>query len=755
MGNPRVSIVIPAYNAEAFIHTAIGSALGQTVRDVEVVVVDDGSTDGTIDAVKRMAAEDERVVLVEHGENRKRLEARRTGIEHASGEFVLFLDSDDELLPDAAERMLAEQKGVYDIVQCSFEMRYIDYVSEGDRWFNHAFNQAPSLSVTGDEITHLVFLKRRTTWSLCGKLMRTSILKHAMTYIPESSLTQAEDACIFFIVSCLAETYRGIGDYEGYIYNIDLGGSDARWNSMDLSQFSYSCRYVDAMDHIRSFLEETGRMAVLEADYLNVRREHARSVAGKLLSCVKSELRSAAFDEFVNAWPVDEAVTGLSEIGWDNPADAVEAVSQAESLMCAPREIRTVAAYHYCMQVGGEERVTAELLNVWHDMGLRVVLFADEPREACLFDVPDDLIWITLPEAATMSSGEYAERASLIVNAIEEYHIDAVIYQQWWNSLLAWDLLCVKASGAQLCVFYHSIFMAMFYEANVRDFDQSRLLRYADGLIVLSDADKRFFGMLNPQVWKTNNPATILPGEQVCSSLDSGNIVWVGRLSRADKQPQEAIEIMARVVAHHPEAALTLVGPAPTNRELASLKALVRKLGIEPNVEFTGAVSDIAPYYRRASVHLLTSRIEGWCLVLAESKACGVPCVMYELDYLPLAQDHRGIIAVEQGDRDAAARAIVKLLDDDAYREEMGRDAFDHAVEMAQFDFKAFWSGVFDDLSKGSPSREGFEFDDMQWSMLVRSFKESVNKAVDQSVPSYAKRKGLKFARNIWHRLRS
>ena len=754
MGNPRVSIVIPAYNAEAFVSTAVKSALAQTMGDVQVVVVDDGSTDSTVEVVERMAQADSRVQLVSHGENRKRLEARRTGIEHAQGEFILFLDADDELLPDAAERLLEAQKGVYDIVQCSFEVRYVDYVSDGDRWFNHAFNRAPSTTATGDDITHLVFLKRKTTWSLCGKLMRTSLLKRAMTYISASSLTQAEDACIFFIVSCLAESYHGIGDYEGYIYNIDLGSSDARWFSMDLDQFSYSCKYVDAMDQIFRFLDETGRMDALSEDYFNVRREHARAVAGKLLTSVKPELRAAAFDTFVNAWPVDEAVAGLSEIGWDNPADAVEAVWRADALNCGPREIRTVAAYHYCMQVGGEERVTAELLNVWHDMGLRVILFADEPREACVFDLPDDLVWITLPDAETMACGGYATRASIIARAVKDYHIDAVVYQQWWNSLLAWDLLCFKASGAEVCVFYHSIFMAMFYEAVVRDFDQSRLLRYADGLVVLSDADKRFFESLNPQVWRTNNPATLMPDETRRSALDTKNVVWVGRLTRADKQPQEALEIMARVIARHPECTLTMVGPAPTNRDMANLKALARKLGIENNVEFTGSISNIAPVYQNASVHLLTSRIEGWCLVLAESKACGVPCVMYELDYLPLAQGHRGIIAVEQEDRDSAARAIVNLLEDDELRHAMGQEAFDHAVEMAEYDFEAFWSGVFADLSKGSPARDGYEFDDMQWSMLMRSFKESVNKAVDLPVPSYAKRKGLKLARNLWHRLR-
>lgn len=93
----RVSVVIPVYNGEAFVDGAIGSALAQTHENVEVVVVNDGSTDGTADVVEGLAGRDARVRVV-HKENGGLAAARNTGIDNATGAYLNFLDADDWLL---------------------------------------------------------------------------------------------------------------------------------------------------------------------------------------------------------------------------------------------------------------------------------------------------------------------------------------------------------------------------------------------------------------------------------------------------------------------------------------------------------------------------------------------------------------------------------------------------------------------------------------------------------------------------------
>lgn len=102
-----VSIIIPAYNAERFISDAIRSALEQTYQPVEVIVVDDGSTDGTLSLAKDFDSARLRVVSQPNsGAGR----ARNHGLELAKGSFIKYLDADDALTPTAIERQVAEAK---------------------------------------------------------------------------------------------------------------------------------------------------------------------------------------------------------------------------------------------------------------------------------------------------------------------------------------------------------------------------------------------------------------------------------------------------------------------------------------------------------------------------------------------------------------------------------------------------------------------------------------------------------------------
>jgi glycosyltransferase involved in cell wall biosynthesis len=102
---PRVSVVIPTYNRAETLTRAVDSALAQTVDDVEVLVVDDGSTDETRALIE--GGEDPRVRYLAHDTNRGVSAARNTGVEAARGEYVAFLDSDDEWLPRKLDRQLS------------------------------------------------------------------------------------------------------------------------------------------------------------------------------------------------------------------------------------------------------------------------------------------------------------------------------------------------------------------------------------------------------------------------------------------------------------------------------------------------------------------------------------------------------------------------------------------------------------------------------------------------------------------------
>ncbi len=100
---PYFSIIIPMYNRAGYIGRALDSCLSQDFIDFEVIVVDDGSRDGSADVVRQY--NDPRIRLICHERNRGRCPARNTAMEAASGQWYVFLDSDDELTPGALTRI--------------------------------------------------------------------------------------------------------------------------------------------------------------------------------------------------------------------------------------------------------------------------------------------------------------------------------------------------------------------------------------------------------------------------------------------------------------------------------------------------------------------------------------------------------------------------------------------------------------------------------------------------------------------------
>jgi glycosyltransferase involved in cell wall biosynthesis len=100
---PAVSVIIPVYNTERYLARCLESVLSQTLTDIEIIVVDDCSPDGSADVVRRFLQQDERITYIRHDKNLGLGGARNTGIAAARGDFIVSLDSDDALTDKALE----------------------------------------------------------------------------------------------------------------------------------------------------------------------------------------------------------------------------------------------------------------------------------------------------------------------------------------------------------------------------------------------------------------------------------------------------------------------------------------------------------------------------------------------------------------------------------------------------------------------------------------------------------------------------
>ena len=121
---PFISVIIPVYNIERYIGKCLDSIVGQTLKEIEIIVVDDGSTDDSSRIIDRYARTDSRIVAI-HKTNGGVVSARNCGIAQATGLYILFVDGDDHLAPDACERLLRKAQATSaDMVIMRFDIEY-------------------------------------------------------------------------------------------------------------------------------------------------------------------------------------------------------------------------------------------------------------------------------------------------------------------------------------------------------------------------------------------------------------------------------------------------------------------------------------------------------------------------------------------------------------------------------------------------------------------------------------------------------
>lgn len=122
-----ISVIVPVYKAEKYLERCVNSILNQTYRDLELILVDDGSPDGSPELCDRFAQQDSRVRVI-HKENGGVSTARNAGLEAARGEYIAFVDSDDWIEPYMYETMLsAAQKHNCDVVMCDCVKDHADH----------------------------------------------------------------------------------------------------------------------------------------------------------------------------------------------------------------------------------------------------------------------------------------------------------------------------------------------------------------------------------------------------------------------------------------------------------------------------------------------------------------------------------------------------------------------------------------------------------------------------------------------------
>ena len=204
--NPKISVIVPVYKAEKYLHRCVDSILAQTFTDFEVLLIDDGSPDRSGDICDEYAKKDSRV-RVFHKENGGVSSARQCGIDNAQGEYTIHADPDDWVEPNMLEELYAKAKeDDADVVICDF------YVNNADRQIYN--KQEPSAL---DHETVLRELFQQLHGSCWNKFVRRDCyIKNKVQF--ELGLSFCED---LYFHACLLKNARTISYLSKAFYHYD------------------------------------------------------------------------------------------------------------------------------------------------------------------------------------------------------------------------------------------------------------------------------------------------------------------------------------------------------------------------------------------------------------------------------------------------------------------------------------------------------------------------------------------------------
>jgi hypothetical protein len=117
--NLECSVIMPVHNAEKFIEKTLNSVINQTVKNFEVICVDDCSTDKSVEIIKNFQSKDSRIKLIQNETNLKVSQTRNVGVQHAAAEWVALLDSDDAWEPEYLESVIKRRNETNGLLMCT------------------------------------------------------------------------------------------------------------------------------------------------------------------------------------------------------------------------------------------------------------------------------------------------------------------------------------------------------------------------------------------------------------------------------------------------------------------------------------------------------------------------------------------------------------------------------------------------------------------------------------------------------------
>lgn len=242
----KISIVVPVYNVENYLVRCLNSLLNQTLKDIDIICVNDGSTDGSVEILKEFANKDSRIKII-NKENGGLSSARNEGMKYVTTDYVGFVDSDDWVEPDTYELALAAmEKNNVDIV-CWGAKIVVENIEEDNIGVVLAKDYHNIKNVGYKEINDSILC--RTTVTVWNKLFKTKIINDNNLTFPNGLIYEDNEFFLKYAIYCQSAYY-----IDKYLYNY-LQRSNSIIGNMCTKKSNKALDYIKIYENIYKYYE--------------------------------------------------------------------------------------------------------------------------------------------------------------------------------------------------------------------------------------------------------------------------------------------------------------------------------------------------------------------------------------------------------------------------------------------------------------------------------------------------------------------
>ncbi len=305
---PLISVLVPVYNVEKYLRQCLDSVISQTLKDIEIICVNDGSTDSSLQILQEYVEKDNRIRIINKEKNEGLVLARKSAVLQSTGKYICFLDSDDWLTTDESLQIMVDAIEIEQVDMLMFPVEFstasdieiVDY----ERRFNHGSKHLEGAT------TIIRYWYDTFFWYIWPKVYRAEVCKKAFAEIENRYFVMWDDVYGTFMLSYFTDTFKSINTKPLITYRLGTGISTKKQLAIqDFNQFTNAFEMLECLER---FLRKEGRYddyrEILDGVFI-------RFVKGifNALHKLRTEDLSKAFDKLIQYCDVTNLLKKSSE----------------------------------------------------------------------------------------------------------------------------------------------------------------------------------------------------------------------------------------------------------------------------------------------------------------------------------------------------------------------------------------------------------------------------------------------------------